>query len=79
MHIKIVGPGCKNCTTLYEITKSVVETLSADIVVEHVNEISQMIALVVNKSPGVIINGKIVSQGKRLKEKEVIQLIQKYL
>ncbi len=79
MNIKIVGPGCKNCTTLYEITKKVVGTMDADIVVEHVNEISQMIALGVNKSPGVIINDKIVSEGKRLKEKEVIQLIQKYL
>lgn len=79
MNIKIVGPGCKNCTTLYETTKKVVDDLGKDIVVEHVVDISQMIALGVSKSPGIIINDKVVSVGKRLKDKEISLLIQKYL
>ena len=79
MNIKIVGPGCKNCTTLYEITKKVVADLGKDIEVEHITDISQMMALGVSKSPGMIIDGKVVSQGKRLKENEVSELIQKYV
>ncbi len=79
MLIKIVGPGCKNCTALYELTKDVVKDVNEDITIEHVTDVSDMIALGVGKSPGVIIDDKVVSQGKRLKEKEVRALIQKYI
>ena len=75
MIIKIVGPGCKNCTNLYELTKKVISDLEEDIHVEHITDISEMIRLGVSKSPGVIINDKVVSQGKRLKEAELIKLI----
>lgn len=78
MNIKIVGPGCKNCTALYEITKKVVKDLNKEIEVEHITDVSQMLTLGISKSPGVIINDKVVSQGKRLKEKDVILLIEKY-
>ena len=79
MNIKIVGPGCKNCRSLYEITKNVANDVSDTIVVEHIDDIAEMISLGVSKSPGIIINDKIVSQGKKLKEKEVIALINSYL
>ena len=79
MNIKIVGPGCKNCRSLYEVTKNVAKDMSETIVVEHIDDIAEMISLGVSKSPGVIINDKIVSQGKKLKEKEVITLINSYL
>ena len=79
MHIKIVGPGCKNCTTLYELIKKVVAELNEDISIEHITDVAQMISLGVAKSPGVIIDDKVVSQGKRLKEKEISSLIEKHL
>ncbi len=78
MNIKIVGPGCKNCTTLYELTKKVVEEIDGNFEVEHITDVSEMITLGVRQSPGVMINEEVVSQGKRLNKKDVLKLIEKY-
>lgn len=76
MKIKVVGPGCKNCQTLYDLTQDVVKDLPGTYEVEHISDIATMISYGVSKSPGLIINGCVVSQGKRLKEDDVRKLIE---
>lgn len=77
MNIKIIGPGCKNCQRLFETTMKIASKINENIEVEHITNISEMIGFGISKSPGMIINGKIVSQGKKLTAKEIGNLIDK--
>lgn len=78
MKIKVVGPGCKNCQTLYNMTQDIIKDIPEDIEVEHVTDIQEMFAHGVQRSPGLVIDGKVVSQGKRLKAKEISKIISEY-
>jgi len=78
MKIRVVGPGCKNCHTLYELAKEAVLELELNAEVEHITDVAKMISLGVSKSPGLMIDEKVISQGKKLKKNEVISLIKQY-
>ncbi len=64
LSILVAGPGCMNCNKLARMCKEVVEENSIDAVVEKVTDLNQIAALGVMMTPGLIINGKVVSTGK---------------
>ena len=62
--IKIFGPGCANCRKLEEIaTRALADEGVAGEVVK-VSDMQQIIAAEVYKTPGLAINGKLVSTGR---------------
>ncbi len=75
MEIKVVGPGCSRCK---ETEKRVINAcaelnLAADIT--HVTEIVKYAALGVMFTPGVVINGQVVVQGRIPEPQELKKLI----
>jgi len=63
--IKVLGPGCANCKKLLENTEAAVRDLDPKIEVEYVtgmDEIQKYVML----TPGLVINEKVVHQGKPL-------------
>lgn len=78
MNIKVVGPGCKSCKDLYALTKDVVSKLDTGIIVDHVDDVMQMVSYGISKSPALVINEKVVSQGKKLKAEEISKIISEY-
>jgi small redox-active disulfide protein 2 len=64
LNIQVVGPGCYNCTRLAEICKEVVEENTIDARIEKVTDISRFAELGILVTPGLIINGKVISSGK---------------
>ncbi|MBL7074443.1 thioredoxin family protein [candidate division KSB1 bacterium] len=63
MEIKILGPGCANCHKLEQLTVDALAELGIDADVRLVtdrNEISKWVMM----TPGLLINGKLFSQGK---------------
>lgn len=79
MKIKVIGPGCRNCMTLYKTTKNIIDEISGSFDLEHVTDISKMVTYGVRRSPGLMINGRVVSEGKRLNDQEVRAIIEEYL
>ena len=79
VEIKVLGPGCANCKRLEQITRKVVDALSADANIEKVTDYKQMVDLGVMATPGLIVNDKVVSSGRIPSETEVTDWIIKAL
>jgi small redox-active disulfide protein 2 len=62
--IKVYGTGCKNCIKLEKTAKEAVEELKMDIQVESVKDIEAIVKAGIMRTPGLEINGKIVSIGQ---------------
>lgn len=62
--IKVLGPGCANCKKLEEIALSAAASLNVEAEVIKVTDMAEIIATGVLKTPGLVINGKLVSSGR---------------
>ncbi len=71
MKIEIMGPGCPRCQTLESNVKEALEQLGIDAEVEKITEIGKIAARGVLSTPGLAIDGKILSTGKLLTVEEL--------
>ena len=76
MTIKILGPGCSNCKTLERRTREAAEGMGADIAVEKVEDLQHIMSYGIMSTPGLVIDEKVVSQGRVLSVDAIKQLIQ---
>ena len=73
--IQILGPGCPKCNKLEKNVRDVVNMLDTEYEVEKVSDIQQIMNYGILMTPGLVINGKIVSSGRVLKQQEIQNLI----
>lgn len=71
VEIKVLGPGCANCKRLEQIALKVVDTLAVDARIEKITNYSEIVELGVMATPGLIVNGEVVSSGRIPSEAEV--------
>jgi len=69
MVIKVLGPGCKNCERLEMHADQAVEQLQAEnpkleVTVEKVTDVNAFLDYGLLKTPGLVINEKLVSSGR---------------
>ncbi|MBE2278797.1 MAG: TM0996/MTH895 family glutaredoxin-like protein [Ignavibacteriaceae bacterium] len=64
MEIKIVGAGCQNCIKLADLCQEVISETGLHATVVKITDINQFADLGIFKTPGLIVDGKILSQGK---------------
>ena len=72
MKIKILGPGCLNCEKLYETTQSAVAELKLEAELEKVSDLRE-IQKYIMMTPGLVVDEKVVHQGKPLPDKEKVK------
>jgi small redox-active disulfide protein 2 len=77
MDIKVLGPGCKNCVSPEANTKAAIESLGMDAEFEKVTDYAQIAKYGIMSTPGLVINGKVVSFGKVLKTDAIVELIKR--
>ena len=73
LEVKVLGPGCPNCHKLYEGVAKVLAGLGAYL--EAVENPKDIAASGVMSTPGLMINGKVVSAGKVPNEIQLEQWI----
>lgn len=77
MNIKVIGSGCDKCDTVYANTLAAVKSLGLDAEVEKVEDLIEIVMLGVMTVPAIMVDGRLVSAGRVLKEKEIAKLLQK--
>jgi small redox-active disulfide protein 2 len=79
--IEILGPGCKRCEQLYENTVAAVSQFDAGlgIEVEKIKDIRYFAQKGVFVTPGLVIDGDVVSAGKVLPTEEIYKKIEEKL
>lgn len=66
MRIKVLGPGCRNCKTIHEMTLAAVEELGlADATIEYVQDMGE-ISKYIMVTPGLVVDGVVLHEGKPL-------------
>lgn len=75
--IKVLGAGCKTCHAQYEYAKAAVASLGLDVEVEYITDMAKVMTYGVMSLPALVVNDKVVSMGKLLKDTEVVTLLQK--
>ena len=64
LDIKVLGPGCANCRKLEEIVHEALAATGVEAEVTKVTDMGQIVAYDVLKTPGLVINEKLVSSGR---------------
>ena len=77
MKIEVLGTGCAKCVTLEKVVKEAVAKSGKFAQVEKVEDIMKIMEYQVISTPGLVIDGKVVSTGKVLSVDEVLALINK--
>jgi small redox-active disulfide protein 2 len=77
MKIQVLGSGCKSCDTLYEsVTKALEKTqLSQTAHLEKVNDIDYFRKMGVFTTPGLVIEGELISSGKIVTQEALIEIL----
>ena len=64
LNIKVLGPGCANCRKLEEVAREAVAQAGVPAEIEKVTDLQAILSFDVLKTPGLVINGKLVSSGR---------------
>lgn len=75
MTIKILGPGCKNCTLLEKRTREAVAELGIDTDIEKVADYAEIASFGVMKTPGLVLNDVVLVSGKVPTTSEIKRLL----
>lgn len=76
LNIKILGSGCANCRRLEERARKVVAVKGLDAEVDHVTDYAEIMKWNVMSTPGLVVNGKVVSSGRIPSEAEIATWLQ---
>lgn len=75
MKIEVLGTGCAKCITLEKVVKEAIAKSGKFVQLEKVDDIMEIMAYQVVSTPGLVIDGKVVSTGKVLSVDEVLAYI----
>lgn len=76
MDIKVLGTGCAKCKAVEKMVKEVLAELNIDAEVEDVRDMAKIMEYKVMMTPGLVIDGKVVSSGHVPSRKDVMKMIE---
>ena len=75
MEIKILGTGCAKCNTLEKLTQEVVKDLGLTAIISKEEDILRIMEYGIMRTPGLVINDKVVISGRVPAKKEIEKLL----
>lgn len=77
MEIKILGVGCKNCVNLAKNTEEALKGLGMEATITKVTDMKDIAKYGIMRTPGLVIDEKVVSYGKVASTEEITELLKK--
>jgi small redox-active disulfide protein 2 len=77
MIILVVGPGCKNCKALFVNVQMALNRKHINATLEYVTDMEAIANTGIMRTPGLIIDGVVISQGKVLAPIEIESYLSK--
>ena len=77
MEIKILGTGCKNCINLTKNTEEALQELGMEATITKVTDMKDIAKYGIMRTPGLVIDEKVVSYGKVASTEEITELLKK--
>lgn len=78
MKIQALGGCCQKSTLNYEHAVKAAKICGVEEEVEHVADMNEIMRLGVMATPGLVINGKVVSSGRLLTTEKIVELINQF-
>lgn len=78
MNIKIIGSNCSNGIKLKKLLLKVANNYDGDVKIEFKDDQESMKKYNVKNIPGLVINGKKISEGKVPNDREILKYIKSY-
>ncbi len=77
MKIEILGTGCKSCNTLYDNVVNALEQtgLTDRAHLEKTGDIDYFVKMGAFSTPGLVIEGKLISSGQVLSEEKIVEIL----
>jgi small redox-active disulfide protein 2 len=75
MEIKVLGPGCTNCTTLEKRTRDALAAMGAEAAVEKVTDFAEIASYGVMSTPALVVDDQVVVSGRVPKVDEIEALL----
>ena len=64
MEVKILGTGCPNCKRLEKATREALAEMGVDATVTKVTDMMDILSYNVPATPGLVLDGEVVSYGR---------------
>lgn len=77
MEIKILGTDCSKCNALEKATREMVAELNIDALVVQEHDIMKILEYGILRTPGLVINGKLVLSGRVPSQDELRKFLSK--
>ena len=75
MRIKVLGPGCRNCKNVHEMTLAAIEELQlTEATVEYVQDMDE-ISKYIMATPGLVVDDVVMHEGKPLPSYEQVKTL----
>lgn len=75
MDIKILGPGCSNCKRLYAEAEKAVALSGQPATITKVEAIEEIVDYGILRTPGLVIDEKVVASGRIPSAAEIVTMI----
>jgi small redox-active disulfide protein 2 len=75
LKVEILGTGCKKCQQLEANTKEAIAHRNLDADIAHITDTMEIVKRGVMKTPALVVDGKVLSQGKVLEAKDIEPLL----
>lgn len=72
MKVKILGTSCARCNTLEQKVRKLIESHQLKADVQKISDISEMISYGIVRTPGLVINERLVSNGIIPKDEQLL-------
>ncbi|MFL7890464.1 MAG: thioredoxin family protein [Anaerolineales bacterium] len=71
IEIKVLGPGCANCSKLEQITRKAVSEMGFQADINKITDYGEIMNYPIISTPGLVINGDLVCSGRVPTQAEV--------